>query len=320
MKLVSRTLSMLVVLIMVLGMVAASAMAEAKDMTVYYIGKDANSSFWQTVNAGAQKAAEDYGVKLESLNPQSESEIEAQVTMVETAINAGAAAIALAPLDTNALITACQEVKAAGIPLTLIDSVIKSEDYDVAYKTDNKAAGAASAKALATKVGGKGKLYVLSAVAGSESCNLRDQGFIEEIKANWPDMEVINADSIQNCNNDVNQAMSITTDVLAANPDLVGMFGDNNYACKGLATAVKEAGSTVTVAGFDSDTDLVAMLAEGTIFSLALQQPYMMGYKAVEGAYKLASGEKLEHGIMDTGFTIATKENMEEPDVKALLG
>jgi len=239
--------------------------------------------------------------------------------MVISAVNAGAKGIALSPLDTKALIPTCQEVMASGIKLTMVDSVVASEDYDVAYRTDNFAAGAASAKLLAETLGGEGKIFVLTAVAGAESCNLRDQGFISEMKENWPNIDVINADEQINCNNDVNQAMSIVTDILAANPDLKGVFGDNLYACKGAAIAVKESGMDVTVAGFDSDTDVDAMLEEGSLISLALQRPFMMGYEATAAAYKLAIGEKIEHGIVDTGFAIATKENMNDEDIAALM-
>lgn len=312
-----KILVMLMALAMVLG---CTAIAVAEDAPlVYYIGKDANSSFWQTVQSGAEQAAADYGFELKILNPQSESEINAQIDMVATAVNAGADAIALAPLDTKALISACMEAMAAGVKVTMVDSVIASEDYDVAYKTDNYAAGAATAKSLAEKLGGKGKVFVLTAVAGSESCNLRDQGFIAEMTENWPEIEVINAEEQVNCNNDVNQAMTIVTDIIAANPDLVGIFGDNNFACKGAAIAVKESGAAVTVAGFDSDSDLVAMLEEGSMFTLTVQRPYMMGYMGVEGAYKLATGEEIEHGVVDTGFVLVTQENMKDEEIAALL-
>lgn len=309
----------LVVFLALIFVLSCCAFAEENAPLIYYIGKDANSAFWQTVNSGAEQAAADYGFELVSLNPQSESEINAQIDMVATAVNAGATGIALAPLDTSALISACQEALEAGVNLTLLDSVIASEDYKVAYKTDNYAAGAAQARALAEKVGGKGKVFVLTAVAGSESCNLRDQGFIAEIQENWPEMEVINADEQINANNDINQGMTIVTDVLAANPDLVGIFGDNNYAAQGCAIAVKESGADVVVVGFDSDTDLCAMLEEGTIYSLAVQKPYMMGYMSVEGAYKLSIGEEIEHGVVDTGYVIVTKENMNDEDIKPLL-
>lgn len=309
------------ILVAVLALVLAfSCFAVAEEAPlIYYIGKDANSSFWQTVNNGATQAGIDNGIEIVSLNPQSESEINAQIEMVATAVNAGADGIALAPLDTTALISACQEAMAAGVNLTILDSLIASEDYHVAYKTDNYAAGAAQAKAMAEKLGGKGKVFILTAVAGSESCNLRDQGFTAEIEANWPEMEVINNGEQFNANNDVNQAMTIVTDVLAANPDLAGIFGDNNYAAQGCALAVKESGMDVVVCGFDSDTDICALIEEGVMYSTCVQMPYMMGYKAVEGAYQLSTGVELEHGVVDTGFTIVTKENMNDEDIKPLL-
>lgn len=311
----------LVLLLTLALLLCASGLAESdqEDVLIFYIGRDANSLFWQTCNAGAEQAAADLGFELRSLNPQSESDINGQIDMIVNAMNAGADGIALSPLDTQASISICQEVMAAGIKLTMIDSVVASEDYDVAYRTDNFAAGAACAQTLAEAIGGEGKVFVLTAVTGAESCNLRDQGFISEMQENWPNIEVINADEQINCNNDVNQAMSIITDILAANPDIKGVFGDNLYACKGAAIAVKESGMDVKVAGFDSDTDVIAMLEEGSILCLAQQRPFMMGYEAASAAYKLAIGEEIEHGIVDTGFAVATKENMNDPEIQELL-
>ncbi len=313
-----RVLVLFLTLVLVLAMVGV-ANAESEKILIYYIGRDANSLFWQTCNAGAEQAAEDLGFELKSLNPQAESDINGQIDMVVSAMNAGAKGIALSPLDTKALISTCKEVMDAGIKLTMIDSVVASEDYDVAFRTDNFAAGAASAQHVAEAINGEGKVFVLTAVSGAESCNLRDQGFISEMTENWPNIEVINANEQVNCNNDVNQAMSIVTDVLAANPDLKGVFGDNLYACKGAAVAVQESGMDVVVSGFDSDTDVNTMLEEGSILSLTQQRPFTMGYEAVATAYKLAMGEEIEHGIVDTGFAVATKENMHDPEIEELM-
>lgn len=286
---------------------------------IYYIGKDANSTYWQVVNSGAQAAADELGIELISLNPNSESEIDKQITMVEEAVNNNADAIVLAPLDTNALITACADARAAGVFVSIVDSMIGSEDYDVAYKTDNKAGGALVAKTLAEELGGSGKIFIINAVPGSEACIQRDQGFIEEIEANWPDIELVNKDNILTADNDINKAMQMAQDAVAANPDIDAIFADNANATKGVAQGIKEAGTGTLVGGFDSDVDLKAMLGEGDIFCLAVQSPYKMGYMGVMGAYDLATGVEIAHGIIDTGVVIAKKDNMDEPDIAELL-
>ncbi|MDD3840939.1 MAG: LacI family transcriptional regulator, partial [Clostridia bacterium] len=48
------------------------------------------------------------------------------------------------------------------------------------------------------------------------------------------------------------------------------------------------------------------------------QDPYAIGYKAVELAYKAINGEELDE-IVDTGAKFYTSENMEDEDIAQLL-
>jgi ribose transport system substrate-binding protein len=289
---------------------------------VYYIGKEAGSVYWQTVNRGADVAAKDLGINLISLNPNSESEVDKQVTMVETAINDKAAAIVLAPLDSQALIQPCINARNAGIPLIIVDSMIASNDFDAAYMTDNYNGGELCADFLAEQLNGTGTVFIINAVAGSGSLIARQAGFIDRMKSAHKGVKILNENDVIYCNNDPITAATQAVDTIAANPSLNAFFAPNTNVLKGVGQGVKEAGKggKILVAGFDSDDDIVALVKEGVITGMILQSPYKMGYMGVEGALKRIKGEIPNNAsVNDTGCFMATKANLDDPQIKELL-
>jgi ribose transport system substrate-binding protein len=322
-----RKIFMVLSIVLILGTanLAVAGGTKAADSssgtTIYYIGKAADSTYWATVNQGARDAANALGVNLVSLNPNTEAEVDKQISMVETAVNAKAAAIVLAPLNNQSLIQPSKDVRNANIPLVLVDSMIDSKDYDKAYKTDNYAGGAQMADLLAKQLGEKGSVFIVGAVAGSEAVITREQGFVAQMKKH-PNVRIINENAIQYCANDPIVAANMAVDAMAANPDLGAFFASNNNAVKGVGQGVKEAGKVgkVLVGGFDSDDDIIALLNDNAITSVVLQSPYKMGYMGVEGALQLIKGStQKDQGIVDTGSILATKENMNSKEIQDLF-
>ncbi len=126
------------------------------------IVKTGNSSFWQNVQTGAFDAqtelqAQTPKLTVTFLGAQSESNINEEINIVESAIDRGVKAIVLAPSDVTAL-RAVEDAKAAGIPVIIIDSLLDGDpsQYVSFLATDNKAAGEACAKALIDALAAKG--------------------------------------------------------------------------------------------------------------------------------------------------------------------
>ena len=93
-------------------------------------------------------------------------------------------------------------------------------------------------------------------------------------------------------NNDLNTAASQVNDALTANPNLVGIFADNNTSGNGAARAIKDnnAADRIPVVAFDTDPQENAALADGSIDALVVQNPYFFGYQGVVEAAMAAVG------------------------------
>jgi ribose transport system substrate-binding protein len=101
--------------------------------------------FWQSVHAGALDAAAPLGVEISWNGPANESEFNAQIQIVDSMITRRVDAICLAPIDRDALSAAVDRAAAAGIPVVIFDSPVKTDKFTAQVATDNYAAGSLAA-------------------------------------------------------------------------------------------------------------------------------------------------------------------------------
>jgi ribose transport system substrate-binding protein len=306
----------------------APAPAAAGPMEIAVIVKTGNSGYWQNVQSGAQKAAKELQAQSPKLSvtflgPQSESMITEEINIVESAINRGVKAIVLAPSDTSALIPAVQDAKKAGIPVIIIDSALSGDasNYVSFLATDNKAAGEACGKAMVDALTAKGitsgKIQVMSYVKGVGSEVGRVGGFNDYITNN----SKFTLLQTQYSNSDMPTALNQTTNVLTANPDLVGIFGANEPTAIGMGSAIKNAklGGKIVAIGFDGAEQLQADIKDGTLQAIAVQSSFNLGYLGVKDAYDVAVNGKTIPATVDTGFLMVTKDNIDSQDAKNVL-
>jgi ribose transport system substrate-binding protein len=289
-------------------------------MKVDVIVKATDSQFWQTTFAGAKRAASDYGIDVSLFGPTSETDVNGQVQLVENSISRGVDAVVLAANSTDALNNVVDRARKAGVKVLNIDSRVTTP-VDGFVGTDNQKAGSQAGQHLCqlAKAEGRssGDVLLESAVAGVESLKARDTGFRAGLKASCPGLTVA---TTRYNNNDINTAASQVNDAITANPNLVGIFADNNVSGDGAARAVKDnnAGDKIPVVAFDADPQEIAALGDGTIDAIVVQNPYFFGYQGVVEAASAAAGS-LQPDALDPGAVLATKQNMNEPSVKQLL-
>lgn len=305
--------------LMVAGsLLVAPLSATAGEIAV--IVKTTNSNFWQNVNKGASAAIEGQTEHTMTFNgPASESAVADQVNLVENAINRGVSAIVLAPSDPDALTPVVKRAYESGIPVAIIDSALGDSakgTYQAFLSTDNKAAGETAAKLMIDSVGQTGKVAVMSYVAGVGSEIGRVGGFIDYLKANSK-LEVVGPFYSQS---QMAMALNQTTDILAANGDLVGIYGANEPTAVGMGRALVQAGKagSLTAIGFDGNADLQAFVRDGTLKATAVQGSFQMDELGVQAMLDILDGKTVEPFI-DTGVVMVTKENIDSDVAKNVL-
>jgi ribose transport system substrate-binding protein len=297
--------------------------------SIAVIPKGTTHVFWKSIHAGAVKAglelkASGLDVEIIWKGPLKEDDRESQIRVVEDFITRGVTGIVLAPLDDAALRMPVKDAVSNGIPVVIIDSGLKSEDYTSFVATDNYIGGRKGGERLAEILNGKGKVIMLRYQEGSASTMNREQGFLDVLKEKYPQIEVVSANQYGGATTE--SAYIASENLLAPlrTPDggltIDGIFCPNESTAFAMLRAL-EGGNfagKVKYVGFDSSDRLVQGLRKGYIHGLVLQDPINMGYLGVKTMVAHLRGEKVEKRI-DTGSAVATPENMDEPKMKNLL-
>jgi len=306
---------------MLAAMALPAAAADFSKDRIVVIVKATTSQFWATVFDGADAASSATGAPIAKLGASAETDVAGEVSIMENAIQSKPAGIVVAATNAQALAQPIEDATKAGIPVIVIDSDANTTKYVTFLATDNVVGGQKAADELASCVQqrtGKqeGDVAYMTALAGAQSLNDRDKGFVEELKK-YPGLKIVEH---RTGNNDPARALSDAEDILTRHPTLVGMFADNELEGDGAGRAIQEKSleSKICAVAFDTSDQEIAFVKGGELDGLIVQNPFMMGYAGVWYAVAAAHGVVLPHRV-DSGVHVATKANLDSPEMVGLL-
>ncbi len=301
------------------------ALPESAPLQIAVVPMGSTHEFWKAIRAGAERAATELpGVSVIWKGPIREGDRESQLNIVENFINARVAGIALAPTDNVALAAPVREAARAGISVVIMDSPLKEHaaapcvDFASVVATDNYAGGRRGGRRLGEVLGGRGRVAMLRCMVGFVSTAQREQGFLDVIREEFPDIQVVSSDQYGGATSEA--AFARAESLLGRFPDLDGVFCPNESTTFGMLLALRDArrAGQVRFVGFDSSEKLVEALAAREIDGLVLQDPVNIGYTSVRTLVDHLRGRPVPARI-DTGSTVATPDNMNEPVIQTLL-
>jgi ribose transport system substrate-binding protein len=297
--------------------------ADSGRLTIAVIPKGTSHIFWQSIHAGAARAAAELDVDIIWRGPLREDDRSAQIAEVEGFISRGIAGIVLAPLDDTALVGPVAEATRRGIPVVVIDSGLNGTDHISFVATDNRASGGMAGDGLKAMLPAGGRIVVLRYQEGSDSTTEREEGFLDAIRA-VPNMQVLSDN--QYGGSDVETAYRRSETLLSrftssdGQLDVQGIFTPNESTTLAMLRVLQENGwaGKVKFIGFDASDTLVKGLEAGHIHGLVLQDPVKMGYLGVHTMVAHLRGGQVERRI-DTGVRLVTAADMNEPISRELL-
>jgi len=156
-------------LLILLAVSACGQRQSAGGLTIAVIPKGTSHVFWQSIHAGAEKAARETGSTIIWRGPLREDDRDSQVSEVEGFVSRGVSGIVLAPLDEAALAPPVADAARRGIPVVVIDSGLKGSGYVSFVATDNRKGGRLAGDHLAGLLKDAGRIVMLRYAEGSES-------------------------------------------------------------------------------------------------------------------------------------------------------
>jgi len=354
-----RVLTIALALMFTVAMIAGCSPSSSKtpdspatdaNMYIAVVSKGFQHQFWQAVKAGSDQAAIDLGVTVYFTGPEGESAVADQVNMINAELAKNPAALALAALDTQSVLSQLAEAQKSGIPVIGFDSGVPDApagQIAANASTNNDAAAALAADKMfevlkdqiaAATADAPAVITVLSQDVTSASITGRTRGFavrMAELAGGVNSSVAIEGGYSAINKGDAGAAVKIvvvvgaTADITdmtnAANgmlntPNLIGVFCSNEGAVNGLLAAIN-AGSKVPdgvkLVGFDAGSGQKGAIRSGVFMGSITQDPFQIGYKAVELAVKAAKGESVAD--VDTGARWYDASNIDDPDIALLV-
>ncbi|MCA9176842.1 MAG: substrate-binding domain-containing protein [Planctomycetales bacterium] len=292
-----------------------------KPLRIAVIPKGTSHEFWKSVHFGARKAAEEIGnVEIVWRGPVVESDTGSQIEVVRNMITSRVDGIVLAPNQKGGLVDVVEESIDEGIPVVIFDSGLNEGPKIVAYvATDNRKGGQLAAEQLAKVINEKGNVILLRYIAGSESTEQREEGFLEGI-AKYPDIKVISSDQ-RGGDNATESKEKVDSLLQLHGEQLNGIFAVCEPNANGTLEALRNAGlnGKVKFIAFDPSDALIEAMKDGSCSGIVLQDPVEMGYQSVKTLVASIKGEKPEAAFISTGEYVATPDNMAEERFQQLL-
>lgn len=258
---------------------------------------------WEIKTVGMEDAAEKLGVDF--TYKYADGDLQQEVADIENFIEMGVNYIIVGPCNSEGIVPTIEEAQKKGVEIGTCDIGINGVDVASFVTSDNYGIGQIAAEYIAEKLGGKGKIAVLTWPSASATAE-RAAGFYDKLKESYSDIEVV---AEQDCNADRNAAMAATESIIQANSDVQAIWGANAEMALGAYSATQSTNRTdISVVAVDTDGEVMEAIKSGSnLCATVSQDPYTMGYKAVENAVKYMNGEKVEDVYIPC--ELVTKDN-----------
>jgi ribose transport system substrate-binding protein len=298
--------------------------AEGKSFTLAVIPQGSTHEYWKSIHAGAMKAAEDLkqqGVDVHLIwkGPMREDDREQQVQVVEGFLAQGIQGIVLAPFDKDALVRPVEEAARAGIPTVVIDSPLDSQVPISLVASNNYHGGELAADEMGRLLGGKGRVMLLRYQEGVSSTEAREKGFLERLRQQFPQIEVVSSNQYAGATRDTAKRAAENLLDRFGN-QLQGIFTPNESSTAGTLLALEDSGRAgkIRFIGFDTSDIFVQAMRQKKLDGIVVQNPFRMGELGVKTMADHLLGKPVEARI-DTGVTLITPATLDSPDSQGLL-
>lgn len=289
-----RILAMVLVMLLLsgCGKNKLEIVEQSQQKSVIVVTKAMNSLHWLSVQEGAKDAARDYGVRLQVLWPENESDVEAQDRILEDCIESGCDGVIWAPCNSKKIGKYSGKLLSMGKKLMFMDEEPNTMQLAPYIGVDNAHAGELAASSLSEALRPGSRVAVIGGSNNQKAHYKRTNGFLKFIEDNT-DLIVVAAKEVPNAT--LSGAKTAMKEILQEHPEVQGVFCSSGMMVLGAQEAcIAQYRQDVKLVGMDTQSDAMAALAEGKLLAMVSQNAYMLGYMAVKEMVDLLNGQEIK--------------------------
>ena len=244
-----------------------------------------------TLKEGAEKQAKALDYDLVVLDSQNDPAKE--LANVEDISVRGVKILLINPTDSDAVGNAIAVANQKKLPVITLDRAANKGQVIAHIASDNTAGGEMAGNYIAEKLGKGAKIIQLEGIAGTSAARERGAGFAKAAQAH--DFKIL---ASQPADFDRSKGLNVMENLLTAQPEVQGVFAQNDEMALGALRAIQAAGKkNLVLVGFDGTDDGVKAVKGGKMAATIAQQPEKIGEIGVQTADKVLKGEKVEASI-----------------------
>jgi len=219
-----------------------------------------------------------------------DGDVATQANQIDQYINAGVDGILVAPVQFDSLGPQLAAAAQAGIKIGFVNATVQDDsNVDVAVLPDNVAAGKQGAQMMMDHLGGTGKVAILQCLLGASYEIDRTKG-MEEVIAEYPDVEVVAKDGAQN----IAEATDKVKNWMTSLPELDGVIACGDEIGLGAYQAATEAGRTIAITGVDGTEDGLNAVKDSRFIGTQMQHARTEFAAGLAALYHLVRGDDME--------------------------
>lgn len=287
---------------------AAETEDGAPDISEFKIGVSFGQNvhpFFVAMQKGIEAACAEYGIGADNYKfLAADSVLENQVTQIENLVTMGCNVILLNPYDSDGVKNAVAAATEKGVAVITID--IDCEGSTAFVASNNVEVGKMLGDYIVDKLGGEGKIAMIDGITVT-SLKDRTDGFKKAIEGT--NIEIV---AEQQTAHGRETALQSAETILQANPDIKAFVGINENSGMAILSAVTGAGlSDIIITTVDATAENMVAIRDGKVAVGVSQDPYQMGYIAVQQAIKHFNGEQIDK-FTEVPISYMYKDNVQE--------
>lgn len=282
---------------------------EKKAKKLVYIVSDKRIPFWDIMSKGISFKAKELGYELSiySSNNIVKKELEHLVLALKDNVDG----IILSPTSSSSCVTLLKFAKKASIPVVISDIGTDSGEYVSYISSNNKQGGYSIGRVLAKKMHNEGyangTVGIIAIPQKRANGKARTDGFIKALDS----YGIKSADIKQQINFSYEETYKYTKELIDENNDLKAIFTQGSDRYQAVFDAIEDSGKKdkILYISFDAEPIFLDLINNDILVGSAMQQPYLMGEKAVDTMDQYLKGNKVKKNIQLEILAIS-KENI----------
>ena len=237
---------------LVVGAALAAGLSVSSFAAEYKIGmsfQELNNPYFVTMQQALEEAAASIGAKV--LITDARHDVSKQTSDVEDMLQKKIDILLLNPTDSTGVEGVVKSAKKAGVVVVAVDANAKGP-VDSFVGSKNYDAGVMACDYLGKALSGKGDVAILDGIPVVPILE-RVRGCKDALKK-YPDIKIV---TTQNGKQQRDQALTVTENMIQANPRLVGIFSVNDGGAMGALAAIDASGKDIKLVSVDGAPEAI---------------------------------------------------------------